>query len=409
MPSNVGMKRTITLITFFLIGCIDAISCDCGRGVISVKVFNSNDWIFIGTLLSEEQVSTYPHRKCTYKIVTAYKGVRQGDTIEIYDAENVGACGLGRLTIGASYLMYARGNDLKWTSSCQENSRVPILVLPRDSIAINNIKTSRWRGEIDDTINTVFHGDTLFLTSHVPKVKNNSFQKFYDRDGKLSAEGRYKNGLSEGLWRYYERGELVEYGRYTNGKKDSLWVMPGGDIEEYKAGEFTYRQTSFVDGRLWGKTEPIEDGEKWIEYQYHDSSQPRFIAYANPPKRNDKGRLQAPVWDGPFKMFNKSGIVLQEGNKENGVEKGHWKYYYEDGKLRMEGSYIQLKEENDFLRGYKNGPWKIYYPNGRIKAVGEYKSGEKIGVWKFYDENGKEVPPDPKLIEEDEDWFTYSG
>ena len=65
--------------------------------------------------------------------------------------------------------------------------------------------------------------------------------------------------------------------------------------------------------------------------------------------------------------------------------------------------------EGSYLNGEKDGIWKIYYPNKKIKATGQYKSGKKEGVWKYYDKSGQEIPPDPKLIEEDEDWFTYSG
>jgi len=79
---------------------------------------------------------------------------------------------------------------------------------------------------------------------------------------------------------------------------------------------------------------------------------------------------------------------------------GHWKYFYNDGKLRMDGNYID---------GKKSGEWKIYYPNKRIKATGIYKQDEKNGTWKYFNEDGKEIPPDPELIKEDEDWFTYSG
>ncbi|MBZ0098884.1 MAG: toxin-antitoxin system YwqK family antitoxin [Taibaiella sp.] len=397
------MKRTITLFTAVLISCIDAISCDCGRGIISVNIFNSNDWIFIGTLIKEERFNTFPHRKCTYKVVTAYKGVKQGDTVEIHDAENVGACGLGRLTIGGDYLMYARGETLKFTSSCQENSRVPILILPRDSIAIKNIQTGRWRGAIDDTTNTIFHGDTLFLSAHILKVPNNALQKFYDKNGKLSAEGRYKNGVPVGLWRYYEHGKLVEYGKYSKGKKDSLWARQHGTskyIEEFIDGEYSHKEITFFDGKIYSKKEPVANGKKWISSVFHDNGKPRFIAYANPPERNDKGRLKEPVWDGPFKTFNKAGIVLDEGLHENGFSVGHWKYYYEDGKLRMEGDYIE---------GKKSGLWKIYHSNKKIKAIGLYEKDEKIGEWKHYDINGKEIPPNPDYIKEDEDWFTYSG
>lgn len=107
--------------------------------------------------------------------------------------------------------------------------------------------------------------------------------------------------------------------------------------------------------------------------------------------------------------FNRASLVLEEGNFENGAETGHWKYYYENGRLRMEGDYIQLRENDYFAQAQKSGLWKIYYPTGRIKAVGNYGYNEKVGLWQYFDKNGKKISPDPKLIEEDEDPLTYSG
>jgi len=183
-----------------------------------------------------------------------------------------------------------------------------------------------------------------------------------------------------------------------------MWVEPFSKemvyIREYRAGEFTCRERVYYDEKISSKTEPVEKGDKWIRYDYHSNGQARFIGYANPPVKGKYGNLETPVFDGPFKMFNKSGIVLQEGIHKNGMEVGKWRYYYESGKLRMEGLYID---------GKKTGLWKIYYPNKKIKAAGEYKDGEKIGTWNYFDKNGKVVLADPKLIEEDEDWFTYSG
>ena len=378
-------------------------ACDCGRGAISVKDFNSSDWIFIGTLLSERKTHSQFQRVCTYKVITAYKGVAPEDTIQVYDSEDVGSCGLGSLTIGGDYLMYASGNAEKWTSRCLGNSRVPLFILPRDSMAISHIRAVTYRGGIDDTVNTTFHTDTLFLSAHISKVRTNSFQKFKDRNGTISAEGRYNQRVQDGFWRYYEQGELVEYGRYLNGKKDSLWVRQYGtskDIEEFRDGEFTYRQTTFYDGKIDSKSEPSVDGKKWIEYKYHDNGRPRYIANANPPERNEKGRLKNPVWDGPFKSFNEAGIVLDEGQHKSGLSVGHWKYFYENGKPRMEGDYVE---------GKKSGTWKIYYPGKKIKATGTYENGEKVGEWKYYNLKGEPIAPDPELIKDDEDWFTYTG
>ena len=56
------------------------------------------------------------------------------------------------------------------------------------------------------------------------------------------------------------------------------------------------------------------------------------------------------------------------------------KEYYEDGKLKYEGEY---------LNGIKNGKGKEYYSNGKLQFEGEYLNGEKNGKCKEYYDNGK--------------------
>ena len=49
--------------------------------------------------------------------------------------------------------------------------------------------------------------------------------------------------------------------------------------------------------------------------------------------------------------------------------------------------YINIGAESSH-KSVKNGYWKEYYPNHILKEEGNYKKGKKIGVFKYYDENG---------------------
>jgi hypothetical protein len=243
----------------------------------------------------------------------------------------------------------------------------------------------------------------MFLNAHLYKVSKEDYQKFYDANGRLSAEGKYINGVSEGFWSYYKHDTIADKGKYVAGKKDSLWVEStygGYRLTEYKLGEFTKREATYFRNEIYDKTEPIGDGSQWVHIIYHTPNQPRYVRYCKPPERDSNGLLQEPVSHGSFKMFNRKGIALEVGNYDNDDMVGVWKYYYGDGKLRMEGKHI---------RGQKSGIWKIYYSSRQIKAVGEYKNDKKVGIWKYYNENGKEIPADPKMIEKDEDILTYTG
>jgi len=83
---------------------------------------------------------------------------------------------------------------------------------------------------------------------------------------------------------------------------------------------------------------------------------------------------------GLFQEFYPNGALKMEGkNDENGLRNGLWIAYYEDGTKWSESYYV---------KGKKSGHSLSFYPNGNVRYVGEYLDDEKIGTWKFYDENG---------------------
>ena len=61
---------------------------------------------------------------------------------------------------------------------------------------------------------------------------NGSVQNFYD-NGTLQSEGIMKNGLPDGVWKYYDPyGKLNQYGMYVLGKRDARWLS--GDLSKTK-------------------------------------------------------------------------------------------------------------------------------------------------------------------------------
>jgi antitoxin component YwqK of YwqJK toxin-antitoxin module len=57
-------------------------------------------------------------------------------------------------------------------------------------------------------------------------------QNFYD-NGTLQSEGNMKNGLPDGVWKYYDPyGKLNQYGVYVLGKRDARWLS--GDLSKTK-------------------------------------------------------------------------------------------------------------------------------------------------------------------------------
>ena len=258
---------------------------------MTVEDYNFYDFIFQGTLLGETRSEDACSRTAIYKIDRAFKGTSVGDTISICDSGYSGSCGLGPLTTGRSYLIFALETQQKWTSDCFRTTRVPMQTWTEDSVEIIRLKSLTSFGRIFDTLYTNFHADTFFLNKHVLSIDGTTIQEFYDEHGNISAEGKYSNGEPVGYWKYFKNGKVVSEGKYINGKKDSLWIEPFMEnsvyIREYKAGEFTYRESRFYDGKLRSTNEPLGNGEKWIKYDYHHNGQAIYSTHN--PQRNDKG------------------------------------------------------------------------------------------------------------------------
>lgn len=61
---------------------------------------------------------------------------------------------------------------------------------------------------------------------------NGFVQNFYD-NGTLQSEGVMKNGLPDGVWKFYDPyGKLNQYGNYVLGKRDARWLS--GDLSKTK-------------------------------------------------------------------------------------------------------------------------------------------------------------------------------
>ncbi|MDR2408986.1 MAG: hypothetical protein LBE13_12855 [Bacteroidales bacterium] len=61
---------------------------------------------------------------------------------------------------------------------------------------------------------------------------------------------------------------------------------------------------------------------------------------------------------------------------------GVWTSWYENGQKNSEQNYINGKED---------GKYRVWHPNGEPWIKGEYKMGEKTGVWSFHDTLGKVI------------------
>lgn len=96
---------------------------------------------------------------------------------------------------------------------------------------------------------------------------------------------------------------------------------------------------------------------------------------------SDNVQLETPVEDPNQHLeYHPNGALKIEGRlNDKGERQGLWLSYYDNG-IKWSESY--------YSAGNRDGHSITFFPNGAIRYVGEYKNDEKVGNWKFYDEEG---------------------
>jgi len=163
----------------------------------------------------------------------------------------------------------------------------------------------------------------------------------YWEDDQKKFEIEYQNGIMSGKAVFYDStGHKISEGFNKDGKahgKITKWYKNGN-----KESEIHY---------LFGRKDGIS--KKWYE---------------------EDGQLQ---WK---KKYN------------NEVPVGKWAYYYSNGQLDIEFETKNGQADDYIIK---------YHPNGNKKEEGKVEKGQKVGLWKYYSEDGtltktEELNPTPE-------------
>ena len=103
---------------------------------------------------------------------------------------------------------------------------------------------------------------------------------------------------------------------------------------------------------------------------YPDGSPKRECTYRG--KEESREMIRETTW------YPKRKLQMTGEYKANQRD-GKWIYYYENGNIWSEGF---------FKEGKSDGKRITHYENGKIFYEGFYKADRRVGIWKFYDENG---------------------
>jgi len=87
--------------------------------------------------------------------------------------------------------------------------------------------------------------------------------------------------------------------------------------------------------------------------------------------------------DGPYKEWLDDGRIFKEGQFINGQSEGEWKYY------SVHFGYLQ--SFGNYKTGQKHGLWKNQSKEGKVNAEYNFINGKKHGAYKLFDKDGKVV------------------
>lgn len=220
----------------------------------------------------------------------------------------------------------------------------------------------------------------------------NGYYKLYDSTGNLVSLEKYvEDVLQQDAPEIEELSIHTEY--YANGNPKFRVAMKNGKPEglcrQYDSltGKVV-RGIVFHNGEVLGSEQVDEYGNKKSE---------EYEEYYPDGKLKCAGRLYKGKRYGKWKFYFPDGRLEQEGEYHNGLAEGTWLWYYPDGGLRREQEYRYGKldgisvEYDDSARvvakgrysdDLEDGHWE-YFRQGEV-TQGEYRFGEKEGLWKSY-------------------------
>lgn len=195
-------------------------------------------------------------------------------------------------------------------------------------------------------------------------IVTDGYVKFYYPSGIMSSEGTLVNGKPDGWWKSYnEEGHLISEGNRRNLLLDSLWTF-------YNDKGKTTMTVHYRNG--------LKDGEQII-YTDDDYTVSNWL--------NDS-------IVGIVNTYDKSGWLKNSIPYVGGKAHGLSKTYRHDGLVTAVTKYYHgIMSRTEHINrtdksGLKQGNWKYFWNNGNLKLEATYLNDKKNGFFKFYDENG---------------------
>ncbi len=199
--------------------------------------------------------------------------------------------------------------------------------------------------------------------------------KDFFEDGKIKEEKKYKDDLIDGYVKTYDKkGNLQTTQKFNNGKqiKNAPELAKLDVYKDFYADGTMKYEGGYINGMPVG-----------THYHYRQ----KYVCDSLPINRDDTSDVMIKKYVCRNHAIPDSAIIYLEGIKTDygAVDSlrnriGIWTEFHNTGEFKGKGMYANDKRIKD---------WIFYYPNQKIEQKGKYdKKGKAQGDWKWYYENG---------------------
>jgi len=208
--------------------------------------------------------------------------------------------------------------------------------------------------------------------------RNGNFETHFPDSEQPQTVGQYKDGLKTGSWKtYYADGQIesdyewdrgVQHGHELDWAANGQQICDGQNVQGKRFGKWTWW---YENGNL-KQSYIYEEGKRHGEYVWdQEDGTPRA-----------RGEFYDDSFHGAWTWWNEPKLAK--------IERVYWRGQH-DGKETNYFAHDVVAARRNHRRGYKHGLEETFYEDGKPRFKGEWLDGHAMGKHHTWDSEGNEV------------------
>jgi antitoxin component YwqK of YwqJK toxin-antitoxin module len=224
---------------------------------------------------------------------------------------------------------------------------------------------------------------TLFFSVSI--LNGNEVKKEFYPSGKLKSE-IYINGSDGWIKKYYDSGNLMGFLPIKKGKSHGTCIIYFNSGKKALENEFEngiengQQKIFYISGKLRSSFK-MKNGQSIGEgKEFYESGKIAAIGNYNGTNIKVKTFFETGELSSICKYNDIALIHIKAFDKYGNPLNGNFSFYYNSGKLQIQGFFVQ---------GIPDKIYQSYYESGNLSYKGSFKNGKPEGQHEIFSENGK--------------------